>query len=89
MHGMRDRDDRRRRLRYGIDGEPGGSGNPVFDEQLQVVALHVVRTDSWLGSITRRNLLGEGLPVDLIVRDLASRGIVLTPPDAAGVSFSA
>lgn len=78
--GMRERDDANHRLHYEIEGETGGSGSPVFDAQLRLVALHIARSDTtWLGAITRAQRR-VGTVVGAIVDDLASRGIYLPPP---------
>jgi len=76
--GMRTRDESRRRLQYEIEGEAGGSGSPILDDELRVVALHVARVTSLRSALTAR-ALREGTPSDLILRDLSSRGIRLPP----------
>ncbi|HTV01058.1 MAG TPA: serine protease [Luteitalea sp.] len=78
--GMRERDPSRQRLQYEIDGEGGGSGSPVLDEDLHVVAVHVARASGWLGGLAGRRLR-EGTAVDRILEDLEARGVTLTPPD--------
>lgn len=78
--GMRERDTTGMRLQYEIDGEGGGSGSPVFDSELRVVALHVARASGWLAGLAGRRLR-EGTALDHILQDLGGRGITLPPPN--------
>ena len=83
--GMRERAASGVRLQYEIDGEGGGSGSPVFDSEMRVVALHVARASGWLSGLAGRRLR-EGTAVDRILKDLHSRGVTLPapePPDTA------
>jgi hypothetical protein len=74
--GMRGRDATGMRLQYEIEGDAGGSGSPVFDADLGVVALHVARAGGWLANLSARRLR-EGTTTDRILSDLRRRGVTL------------
>jgi hypothetical protein len=80
--GMRDLDAKAARVRYVLEGDQGGAGAPVFDAGFSVIALHLSRTSGgpWFPNIYRTRREREGVAVEAIVRDLASRGISLPDP---------
>jgi hypothetical protein len=76
--GIRERDASGTRLQYEIDGDGGGSGSPVFDHRLRLIAVHVARASGWLATLAARRLR-EGTPVDRLLDDLHRRGVTLLP----------
>src|SRR5204863_1924748 len=59
-------DDRRLRVRYATNSEPGSSGSPCFDQNWQLIALHHAGDHEFAPQYN------EGIPIDAIVRRLAT-----------------
>ncbi len=79
--GLRGRDATGMRLQYEIDGDAGGSGSPVFDARLEVIAMHVARARGLIANLPGRRLR-EGVAITHLLADLEHRGIALSPADA-------
>jgi len=60
------------RMRYTAETLPGSSGSPVFDGDLSLVALHHAGEP---GSTLQAGNYNQGIPIALIVGDLAQRAI--------------
>jgi cellulose synthase operon protein C len=57
------------RIRYDTNTEPGSSGSPCFDANLELVALHHAAEPGY-GS---RPTFNQGIPIDRIIRRMATR----------------
>jgi hypothetical protein len=60
------------RMRYTAETLPGSSGSPVFDGDLSLVALHHAGEP---GSTLQPGEYNQGIPISLIVSDLAEKGV--------------
>lgn len=60
------------RMRYTAETLPGSSGSPVFDGDLSLVALHHAGEP---GSNFRPGEYNQGIPISLIVANLAEKGV--------------
>jgi Trypsin-like peptidase domain/Effector-associated domain 1 len=60
------------RLRYTADTLGGSSGSPVFDGDLSLIALHHAGEP---GSKLQPGAYNQGIPISLIVADLAGKGV--------------
>ena len=60
-----------RRLRYRTNTEPGSSGSPAFNYNLQILALHHAGDPNWF----EPPQYNEGIPIEAITRYLADKGL--------------
>jgi hypothetical protein len=72
------------RLRYKADTVGGSSGSPVFAPDLSLVALHHAGDPNW----DRPAAFNQGIPIDLILKRLQSKGALL-PEGGASARIAA